>query len=190
MTLKFILTLLLILPAAVLTGSQERVSVNDTERVLDALQDAPPFTGVAATEAAGFLLEIPERSEWEWLLADSPANSPEYVWEVHLRNDGNEYRFGFALFKLSGLPPQKGGLEDLLRFGQSDLWMMNPDGRGASVIHDVRIRTEPHGTNQILVLIEGRRYVEMLVSSRPEEADSFMLSPYGEDESVIRMVYL
>ncbi len=126
MPLIALILLYLMLPVAIQPCGVDAPFPNDTELVRQMLADALPFTGVATPKAAAFLLGIPQRSVWEWNLPETLDDDAEYIWEVGVKNDGREYRFGFGLYKLPGDIYRQGDLEQLLQSGQSDLWLKHP----------------------------------------------------------------
>jgi hypothetical protein len=78
----------------------------------------------------------------------------------------SSYQFGFSYFNPDAVP-QSGTLDDLLKTGQSNVWKLAPDGKGASYVEGVRVTCEST-ENGLRVSIDSEEWIKTLFGSRPK----------------------
>lgn len=128
-------------------------------------------SGYAATvksDEARFTLPAPQRAVWRWRRADTRANAREYEMEVRVKNEGQEYAFGFYLWKPRGASAEgRGGLSELIDAGQESLFARTADGF-MTIVRDAGVRVR-HDGGRVIITVKGRKNVARLFSGRPAE---------------------
>src|SRR5438876_657752 len=127
----------------------------------------PSFLANVSPAKAQFLVPISHRDNWDWHRNDTKDNVREYCIEVAVRNDSEDYKFGFYLFKKPGSTPGRGDLIALLKAGQQSLFIRQPGGQFA-LVNDAGITVRPE-KDSLIISIEGKQNVERLFSSRPQK---------------------
>lgn len=151
----------------------------ERNEIVSLLSDVEEPTLIIGDNSAAVLITIMNRSMWEWNKIETPDNATEYRWAIGVENDGNTYDYGFGRWKYPGSQPESGSLEDLLNAGQIDLWKEKPEG-GATRISREGIRITKSSSNTLIIIVEGKKYVDMLFSSEPSTAKLIQITPYEE----------
>lgn len=140
-----------------------------------------PYTAIVKAEEAQFTMPAPQRPEWKWRQPDTKDNTQEYRMDVSVKNGGNEYTFGFYLWKRGDGKPGQGTLTELLEAGQKSVYERSGSERSFSLIQDGGIKVTERG-DTLLITISGRKNVARLFSSRPAYV-SFKVAVPGESRS-------
>ena len=129
--------------------------------------DASANTAVVKKNEARFTMPVPERDKWRWRMKESRERSREYAFSVKVVNEGQEYTFGFFLWKNPNSSEGSGSFSTLLQAGQKDLFAHNAAGLNI-IVKDAGVSAkQDHG--RLLITVSGRRNVERLFSGRPAE---------------------
>ena len=129
--------------------------------------EASADTARGKKNEAPFTMPRPERDEWRWRMKESRERSREYAFNVKVVNQGQEYTFGFFLWKNPNSSQGSGSFSSLLQAGQTDLFARTSTGlntiiKGAGV-------TAKQDHCRVVIAVSGRRNVERLFSGRPAE---------------------
>ena len=102
-----------------------------------------------------------------------------YVWQVIVKNGGNNYEFGFMEWGSMMSSQQKSGdLAALIAAGEATLWRISSGGNGSAIL-GAGVSVEPAGEN-VVISIRGKENVERVFSSRPEKVQ-FRIQELGQD---------
>jgi hypothetical protein len=107
----------------------------------------------------------------------------EYDWTVQVRNEGQDFTFGFLYFKPPGAVPGRGSFDDLLFVGQASAARISSNN--ASLI-DSAIVEAVHGQDTLWIRIRQPRTLTLLFSGRPPTALLTTLQP-GQKPDTIRV---
>ena len=179
--------------AVVLVGcgeSQESVpspEAKPAEPVAEATKPEPP-TQTSATiysDKCRFLVEVPNMDQvWEWGVTG--ANTCEYRWMVRIKAGDKVYELGYSFFNPNSRK-QKGTFKELLKVGQTNMWLL--DGGGASYVEGVYVNANTEGEFLVLEL-DDKAWTERLFKERPETV-SIQIggSELNKSESEVRVQY-
>ncbi|HEX8282783.1 MAG TPA: hypothetical protein VF588_05490 [Pyrinomonadaceae bacterium] len=126
-----------------------------------------PYTAVVKAGEARFTLPAPQRPEWRWHRSETKENAREYMLSVKVVNEGQEYTFGFFLWKFPGARPQSGNLSSLIEAGQESLFVRAPNGHNG-IVRDAGVKVRRDG-DRVVITVKGRKNVARLFSGRPAE---------------------
>jgi WD40 repeat protein len=130
-----------------------------------------------------FPIENLER-EWKWGAAR--ANVREYSWMVTVKSGDETYQLGFSYFNPDPMV-SVGTFLDLLNAGQSNLWLLDPNGNGASYVSDVGVKRTVVG-NGLQFAIVDKKWTERLFKDKPKflrfETDGTQLKHTEQDVPV------
>ena len=129
--------------------------------------DETPFTALVTKNEAQFVLPVPSKSEWKWRQPATKENAQEYRLDMTVENGGEKYTFGFYLWKRSGAAPQSGNLSELIKAGQTSVFVRTPAGMN-TIVRDAGIKSKLD-KNMLIITIRGQKNVERLFSGRPSE---------------------
>lgn len=127
----------------------------------------PSFQASVSPGKARFVVPISHRDSWEWHQDDTKDNRQEYRIAVTVHNNNENYSFGFYMFKRPGSNPKRGDLTALVKAGQQNLFISQPDGR-YSLVKDAEITVRPE-KDSLIISVEGKQNIDRLFSSRPEK---------------------
>jgi phosphate/phosphite/phosphonate ABC transporter binding protein len=131
---------------------------------------SPPDEGFSAIVTPGeakFTLPAPARKIFEWHLDTARPNEQEYRMHVVVENQGQQYTFGFYVWKSRVSEPGSGELSDLLKAGQKSIFM-----RTTSSMHMIArtpVITVTQKDRSVVITIRGKNEVARLFSGRPTE---------------------
>ena len=86
---------------------------------------------------------------------------------VVVKNEGQQYTFGFYLWKSRISQPGSGDLSDLLKAGQKSIFAPTP--RGMHMIAKSPVITVTQKDREIVIIIRGKEEIARLFSGRPTE---------------------
>jgi hypothetical protein len=139
--------------------------------------DAAGYKAVVRKDEARFTMPLPARDKWKWRMKESKERSREYAFDVKVVNEGQEYTFGFFLWKNPNSSQGSGGLSSLLAAGQKDLFANNSKGLN-TIVRDAGVGVkDDHG--RLVITVKGGRNVARLFSGRPAEV-TFQTQMPGE----------
>ena len=157
------------------------------EPVAEATKPEPP-TQTSATiysDKCRFLVEVPNMDQvWEWGVTG--ANTCEYSWMVRIKAGDKVYELGYSFFNPNSRK-QKGTFKELLKVGQTNMWLL--DGGGASYVEGVYVNANTEGEFLVLEL-DDKAWTERLFKERPETV-SIQIggSELNKSESEVRVQY-
>jgi hypothetical protein len=157
------------------------------EPVAEATKPEPP-TQTSATiysDKCRFLVEVPNMDQvWEWGVTG--ANTCEYSWMVRIKAGDKVYELGYSFFNPNSRK-QKGTFKELLKVGQTNMWLH--DGGGASYVEGVYVNANTEGEFLVLEL-DDKAWTERLFKERPETV-SIQIggSELNKSESEVRVQY-
>ena len=102
---------------------------------------------------------------WRWHNDSTPVNRLEYTWSASIEGD-TTYSFGFQLFKSPDAVPKLGTFAELLRAGQSSLWIAV--GSRARTVRDVRPNLRVEGSSLVIELRDSS-LIAMLFARGPAQ---------------------
>jgi hypothetical protein len=130
-------------------------------------QDASAYTAVVRKDEARFTMPVPARDKWKWRMKESRERAREYAFDVKVVNEGQEYTFGFFLWKNPNSSQGSGSFSSLLEAGQKDLFQHTSAGLNTIVRNAGVSARQKDG--RLVITVRGRRNVERLFSGRPAE---------------------
>jgi hypothetical protein len=125
------------------------------------------FSATVTPSEAKFTLPAPTRKVFEWHLETTRPKEQECRMHVVVENEGQQYTFGFYLWKSRVSQPGSGGLSDLLKAGQKSVFVRTPTSM--HMIARVPVITVTQKDGSIVITIRGREEVARLFSGRPKE---------------------
>lgn len=87
--------------------------------------------------------------------------------DVTVKNEGNEYTFGFYLWKYHGASSGSGSLSDLISVGQKSLFERAPS-RMMTRVKDAQVKVGLKG-NIVVITLRDKDYIKRLFSSKPAD---------------------
>jgi hypothetical protein len=139
--------------------------------------DAADYKAVVRKDEARFTMPVPARDKWKWRMKESRERSREYAFDVKVVNEGQEYTFGFFLWKNPNSSQGSGSLSSLLAAGQKDVFQHTSAGLN-TIIRDAGVSVRQKD-GRLVITVSGRRNVERLFSGRPAEV-TFQTQMPGE----------
>jgi len=85
--------------------------------------------------------------------------------DVIVKNDGNEYSFGFYLWKYHGAASASGDLSDLISAGQKSLFERT-SSRLMTIVKDAKVKVTLKG-DAVVISLRDKHYIKRLFSSKP-----------------------
>ncbi|HEX8721551.1 MAG TPA: hypothetical protein VF736_13030 [Pyrinomonadaceae bacterium] len=128
---------------------------------------AAAYTATVKRDEARFTFPAPQRAVWRWRRSETKERAREYEMSVRVKNGGQEYSFGYYLWKFPGATERRGGLSELIDAGQESLFERSTPGR-MTVIRDAGVEVR-HDGERVIITVKGRKNVERLFSARPAE---------------------
>jgi len=131
---------------------------------------SPTNDGFSATVTPGeakFILPAPTRKRFEWHLETTRPNEQEYRMHVMVENEGQQYTFGFYVWKNSRSEPGSGDLSDLLKAGQKSIFVRTPSSM--HMIARTPVITVTQKDESIVVTIRRKEEIARLFSGHPTE---------------------
>ena len=130
-------------------------------------QQPSTYTAVVATKEATFTIPVRQRDRWMWRRAGTKDNQQEYRMDVTVKNEGNEYTFGFYLWKFHGAAPGSGDLSDLISAGQKSLFERAPS-RLMTIVKDAPVKVTLKG-DAVVISLRDKDYIQRIFSSKPAD---------------------
>jgi hypothetical protein len=87
--------------------------------------------------------------------------------DVTVKNEGNEYTFGFYLWKYHGAPSGSGSLSDLISVGQKSLFERAPS-RLMTIVKEAEVKVATKG-DSVVITLHNKDDIKRLFSSNPVE---------------------
>jgi len=87
--------------------------------------------------------------------------------DVTVKNEGNEYTFGFYLWKYQGAVSGSGDLNDLISAGQKSLFERTPS-RLMRIVKDAQVRVALKG-DSVVISLRDKDYIKRMFSSQPSD---------------------
>src|SRR3954469_21602439 len=106
---------LLCTPATAVKGMRAPASVSAQGQASDA---AGAYTATVGKDEARFTMPVPARDKWKWHMRETKESAREYMMSVKVQNEGQEYSFGFFLWKFARSSEGSGKFSSLLNAGQ------------------------------------------------------------------------
>ena len=149
--------------ASVCSG-RDKIDAERTAPAIEAKRTAP--TAVICAEKCRFTFPIENiHKAWDW--GASNPDTCEYSWMVTIKTGDNDYQLGFSYFN-AGAGVWSGTFTKLLRVGQTDLWLLEEDGLGASRVEGVRVDASVEG-NCLVFEISDKKWSERLFKTKPKD---------------------
>ncbi|HSB26205.1 MAG TPA: hypothetical protein VLE19_00045 [Pyrinomonadaceae bacterium] len=104
----------------------------------------------------------------------------EYRIDVTVKNAGDEYTFGFYLWKRPGSSPGSGSFNDLLAKGQKSLFQRS-ESRLMTTVRDAEVKVKTK-EDKVVISLHSKKDLQRLFSSKPTEVVIKTKIP-GEPES-------
>ena len=146
-------------------------------------------SGVVSSTVAEFAIPVgdPGVGAWRWKRAETRDDGLEYRWGVRVTTGGQEYEFGFSLFKFPGAAEGSGSLEDLLRAGQASLWKLAPGRSGGTVVKTVKSAKVLVSAKDetVLIQITDAALVQLLFGEHPATARVVAKTPETTEAEVV-----
>jgi hypothetical protein len=130
-------------------------------------QQSSTYTAVVTPKEATFMMPVKQQDRWTWRRADTKDNQQEYRMDVTVKNEGNEYTFGFYLWKYHGASSGSGDLSDLLSVGQKSLFERSTSRR-MTIVKDAKVKVGLKGDLMVITL-RDKDNIKRLFSSKPAE---------------------
>lgn len=135
--------------------------------VVSTPQQPSTYTAVVTTKEATFTIPVRQRDRWTWRRPDTRDNQQEYQLTVMVKNEGNEYTFGFYLWKFHGAASGSGNLSDLISAGQKSLFERAPS-RLMTIVKDAPVKVSLKG-DVVVISLRDNDYLKRLFSSKPAD---------------------
>jgi len=87
--------------------------------------------------------------------------------DVTVKNEGNEYTFGFYLWKYHGASTASGDLSELLSAGQKSLFERTPS-RLMTIVKKVEVKVGIKG-DLVVITLRDKNDIKRVFSSKPAE---------------------
>lgn len=129
--------------------------------------DAGAYRAVVGKDTARFTMPVPARDKWQWRMKETRESAREYAFNVKVVNQGQQYTFGFFLWKDPHSSQGSGGFSSLLEAGQKDLFARTPGGLN-TIVRDAGV-SATHDRGRLVITVKGRGNVARLFSGRPAE---------------------
>lgn len=129
--------------------------------------DAATYKAVVGKDEARFTMPVPARKSWKWHVPETRTSMREYMLSVKVLNEGQEFSFGFYLWKFPNSRPGAGRFSALLEAGQQSLFARASSGHNL-IIRDAGVKARQEGDN-LVITVKGRKNVARLFSGRPAE---------------------
>ena len=130
-------------------------------------QQSSTYTAVVTSKEATFTIPVKQRDRWTWRRPDTKVNQQEYKMDVTVKNEGNEYTFGFYLWKYHGASPGSGDLSDLISAGQKSLFERSPS-RMMTIVKNGKVKVHLKG-DQVVITLHDKGNIKRLFSSKPAD---------------------
>ena len=128
---------------------------------------AAAYTATVKKDEARFTMPVPARDVWRWRVPETREHAREYMLGVKVVNEGQEYSFGFFLWKSPGSTQGAGRFSSLLEAGQKSIFARTSAGRN-TIIRDAFVKARQEG-GRLVITVSGRKNVARLFSGRPAE---------------------
>jgi hypothetical protein len=142
------------------------------------------YSAVVTPKEATFTIPVKQRDRWTWHRGDTRDNQEEYRMDVTVKNEGNEYTFGFYLWKFHGASPGSGDLNDLISAGQKSLFERT-QSRLMRIVKDARVKVTLKG-DVVVISLRDKDYLKRLFSSK--SADVLIKVKIPEDPDISETV--
>lgn len=129
--------------------------------------DAAVYTATVKQDEARFTMPIPARKNWKWRVPQTKPEMREYMMSVKVLNEGQEFSFGFYLWKFPNSRPGAGRFSSLLEAGQESLFARASNAHNI-IVRDAGVKARQDGDN-LVITVKGRKNVARLFSGRPAE---------------------
>jgi hypothetical protein len=130
-------------------------------------QQPSTYSAVVTSKEATFTIPVRQRDRWTWHRPDTKDNQQEYRMDVTVKNEGNEYTFGFYLWKYHGASTASGDLSDLLSAGQKSLFERTPS-RLMTIDKKVEVNVGIKG-DLVVITLRHKDDIKRVFSSKPAE---------------------
>jgi hypothetical protein len=130
-------------------------------------QQVSTYTAVVTSREATFTIPVQQRDRWTWRRPDTKDNQQEYRMDVTVKNEGNEYTFGFYLWKYHGAASASGDLSDLISAGQKSLFERAPSHL-MTMVKGAEVKVALKG-DLVLITLRDKQYIKRLFSSKPAD---------------------
>ena len=130
-------------------------------------QQPSTYTAIVTPKEATFTIPVSQRDRWTWRRADTKDNQQEYRMDVTVKNEGNEYTFGFYLWKYHGAAPASGDFSDLISAGQKSLFERSPS-RLMTIVKGAKVTVGLKG-DSVVITLRDKDEIKRLFSSQPAE---------------------
>jgi hypothetical protein len=130
-------------------------------------QQVSTYTAVVSPREATFTIPVKQRVRWAWHRPETKDNQQEYRMDVTVENEGNEYTFGFYLWKYHGAASGSGELSDLISVGQKSLFERAPS-RLMTRVKDAQVKVALKG-DAVVISLRDKDYIKRLFSSKPAD---------------------
>ena len=101
--------------------------------------------------------------------------------DVTVKNEGNEYTFGFYLWKFHGAASGSGDLSDLISAGQKSLFERAPS-RLMTIVKDAPVKVTLKG-DVVVISLRDKDYIQRIFSSKPADVLTKVKIPGDPDIS-------
>ena len=132
------------------------------------VQNADEFTATVTKSEAVFSMPVEPRDRWTWRRPETKPNQREYRMDVTLKNKGNEYTFGFYLWKKADAKQGSGSLKQLISAGQKSLFV-RAESRLMTIIHEAEVKVKVKDNDCVEISITDSRDLTRLFSGHPTE---------------------
>jgi hypothetical protein len=130
-------------------------------------QQPSAYSAVVTPKEATFNIPVQQRDRWTWRRAETRDNQQEYRMDVTVKNDGNEYTFGFYLWKYHGASSGSGSLSDLISAGQKSLFE-RAQSRLMTRVKDAEVKVSIKG-DIVVITLRDKDDINRLFSSKPAD---------------------
>lgn len=130
-------------------------------------QQPSTYTAVVTTKEATFTIPVRQRDRWTWRRPDTKDNQQEYRMDVTVKNEGNEYTFGFYLWKFHDTAAGSGDLSDLISAGQKSLFERAPS-RLMTIVKGAPVKVTLKG-DAVVISLRDKDYIQRMFSSKPAD---------------------
>jgi phosphate/phosphite/phosphonate ABC transporter binding protein len=125
------------------------------------------FSATVTLSEAKFTLPAPTRKVFAWHLETTRPNEQEYRMHVVVENEGQQYTFGFYVWKSRVSQPGSGDLSDLLKAGQKTVFVRTQSSM--HMVARVPVITVRQKDRSVVITIRGKEEIARLFSGRPNE---------------------
>ena|SRR5690349_25011892 len=131
-------------------------------------QQPSTYSAVVTSKEATFTIPVQPRARWVWRRADTKDNQQEYQMDVKVKNEGNEYTFGFYLWKYHGASSASGDLSDLISAGQKSLFERAQTTHLMTIVKDAQVKVGLKG-DAVVISLRAKDDIKRVFSSKPAE---------------------